>query len=151
MAGSHRLQTLIREIQEIGKIVTGSSIYKRFLNSRMEDLNSELIFVVKLETQKNEIQVFDFLRKKEMISPRFGMSKPETYTMLAFDQNTRLVPGENLPSPLLHQDPLTLRCASDAWGSFEHPVLGQTLNELVKSHQSVERTEFYSQFLNPNQ
>jgi hypothetical protein len=155
VAGNSRLQTIVAEIQDVGRIVAGSSVYKRFLNSRREDLNSELLLVVKLETQKSEIEMFDFLKKKEMISPRQGMAKPETYTLLAYDQTTRLVPGQNLPSTLLHQDFLTLRCASEAWGAYEHPVLGQTLNELVKSTQqqkerSTEHTEFFSQFLNSN-
>lgn len=146
VAGVSRLQTSVREIQDIGKVVSSSSVYKRFLNSRLEDLNSELILVIKLETLKSEAEMFEFLRKKGVSSPRVGLAKPDSYTLLVYDNSTRLVPGENLPNPLLHQDTLTLRCASEAWGAYEHPVLGQTLNELVKSSQRIDRTEFFSQF-----
>lgn len=146
VAGASHLQTTVRELQDVGRMTAASSVYKRFLNSRMEDLNSELILVIKMETLKSESEIFQFLKKKGNGGPRIGLSKPDSYLLLAYDSATRLVPGENLPNPLLHQDSLTLRCASEAWGAYEHPVLGQTLDELVKFNQSVERTEFFSQF-----
>lgn len=143
IAGIPRLKKIISEFSGLGEITAVSSIYKRYLNQRSEDLNSELVLVTKLETQKTFEDVFHFLNQTEA---RQKMSSPSVViSLLSFDQTVRLFPGQNLPSPLLHAESLTLRCASEVWGIYEHPVLGQTLNELVRSAQPLSHVEFFAQ------
>ena len=147
VSGPDRLRDISREIGEIGRIAATSSVYKRYLNERSEDLNSELVMVMKVETQKSEMDIFRFLKMKEKPGDHHQLARPECFLLLSFDQMTRLVPGQNLPSPLLHSDRLVLRCAAEAWGSYEHPVLGQSLNEIVKSEKEIVGVEFFSQTL----
>lgn len=143
MAGVTRLEKIIAELKQMGEIAAVSSIYKKYLNQRSEDLNSELVMVLKLEAEKEFEVVFQFLRRIE--KQYQSGSSTTALILLSFDQSIRLFPGQNLPSPLLHMDPLTLRCASEAWGSYEHPVLGQTLNELVRSQKPLAHVEFFAQ------
>jgi hypothetical protein len=140
--GSQRLKEAVSTLEGIGQIIGVSSVYKRYLNYRMEDLNSELVVVLKMETEKTAEEIFRFLKGSQLqqIAP-----KAEACVLLAYDNQVRLLPGQNLPSPLLRSDGLTLRCAAEAWGSYEHPVLGQTLNELVRSNESLPQAEFFAQ------
>lgn len=147
VAGSSRLKEIFYDFQEIGVVESASSVYKRFLNKRSEDLNSELVVVVKLETRLSYTDLLNYLRKKERPRNLQNFTEAENFLLLSYDKMTRMVPGENLPHPLLHGDPLTLRCAAEAWGLYEHPVLGQTLGELVRSNSSGNsNVEFYAQF-----
>ena len=116
------------------------------MNERAEDLNSELILVMKIKTHKSDLELFRFLKQKEKNRGQLQQMRSESFIMLAFDQMTRMVPGQNLPNVLLHSDRLILRCAAEAWGSYEHPVLGKTLNEIVKSEKEIAGVEFFSQF-----
>lgn len=142
IGGQDRLQTVVTSFRKIGKIAGISSVYKKYLHGRTEDLNSELVLALQVETTQDLAETFAFL--KELESLNRGRARGQ-FVLLAFDHEIRLVPGENLPSPLLHTDNLTLRCAAEAWGSYRHPVLGQTLNELVRSNQPLPHVEFYAQ------
>lgn len=144
VTGMTEIRKQVNLVQDWGDIEKASSVYKRFLNSRSEDLNSELVLVVKLITDKSLAELFSAM--KSLNTLKTNPLSPHPYTLLSYGGTTRLVPGENLPHPLLHSDSLTLRCAAEAWGEYEHPVLGQTLNELVKSDRSFSNVEFYSQF-----
>ncbi|MEZ0392664.1 MAG: hypothetical protein ACAH59_10635 [Pseudobdellovibrionaceae bacterium] len=143
MAGLSRLQKVIHQFQSLGEVTEVSSIYKKYLNQRSEDLNSELVLVAKVDTTKNLEDIFHFLHTTEnqqrLSSPSLNL------ILLTIDGMVRLFPGQNLPSPLLHTDALTLRCASEAWGDYIHPVLGQTLNQLVRSMQPLSHVEFFAQ------
>lgn len=143
MAGIPRLEKIIESLKTTGEIVGVSSIYKKYRNQRSEDLNSDLVLVVKLETEKVFEELFQVLDKTEQ-QQRLS-THSALLSLLTYDRLVRLYPGQNLPSPLLHTDPLTLRCASEVWGSFEHPVLGQTLNELVRSQKPLSHVEFFAQ------
>ena len=145
MGGLKRLRQVVQDLGEIGKIQSTSSIYKKYLNRRSEDLNSQLELVLKMETNQSEAEIFRFLKSKQKTRGKSDFAVSENLTLLTFDQQVRLLPGQNLPSPLFHTDRLTLRCASEAWGSYEHPVLGQTLNELVKSDEGLNHVEFFAQ------
>lgn len=128
------LRDLIFKIGSLGRITGVSSVYKRYLEFNVENFNSELVMALQMEVAIEHQELHQML---PMLSP--GIS------LLAFDQEVHLYPGKNLPHPDLHADSLTLRCAAEAWGTYEHPVLGQTLNEIVRSDVTMERIEFFAQ------
>lgn len=131
--GLREPQRIISEIQNFTKVMKISSIYKRYLDSSADNLNAELVMVIRAETDFDENQLQESLLKVST-----------DLLLLSVDQEVNMLPGNTLPHPLLHSDPLTLRCAAEAWGSYEHPVLGQTLNEIVRS-DGMEKVEFFAQ------
>jgi hypothetical protein len=54
-------------------------------------------------------------------------------------------PRLTLPYPLLHQDPLIIRCAAEAWGQYEHPIYLKSLSEMARSAQNAKTAEFHMQ------
>lgn len=145
MAGIEDLKATVSEIGELGEIVSSSSVYKKFLDRKAESLNSELCVSIRIETEKNQEDIFLYLSKKVKCDSAKRRSNERAVLLLAFDQNVRLCPGENLPSPILHTNPLALKCAAEAWGEYEHPVLKRTLNDLARSSAPFTNVEFFAQ------
>jgi len=145
MAGTARLVYLIQQLQELGEVAHMSSIYKKFLSERSEDLNSNLVLVVRLSTSRDLEDIFVILQSLEKNKEVTLGANPENLVLLAYDQEIRMMPGQNLPSPKLHTDTLTLRCAAEAWADYHHPVLGQTLQELVRFSDPLKHIEFFAQ------
>ena len=145
MGGQDRLKFLMQQLQEMGRVAQTSSIYKKYRNHRSEDLNSNLVLAIKWLTEKNLDEVFCFLTKLETDKEKVLGGNREALSILAFNQELLLMPGQNIPHPKLHTDPLTLRCAAEAWSDYKHPVLGQTLNELVRCSDPVREVEFFAQ------
>jgi 7,8-dihydro-6-hydroxymethylpterin-pyrophosphokinase len=145
MAGPARLRTLVDALAEMGDITQVSSIYKQFRSHGTADLNFNLVMVLKLNTDRDLEEVFALLQSLEQTQPAGFGSQPEALSLLAFNQEIRMVPGQNLPNPSLHTDPLTLRCAAEVWGGYRHPVLGQTLQELVRFSDPLTQAEFFAQ------
>jgi 7,8-dihydro-6-hydroxymethylpterin-pyrophosphokinase len=145
MAGNERLQYFIQQLREVGEIVQTSSVYKKFLSERSKDLNSSLIVALRMETERDRDEIFALLQKLEQKKETSFAASPENLILLAFDQEIRMRPGQNLPHPKLHTDTLTLRCAGEAWPEYTHPVLGQTLRELVRCSDPLKHVEFFAQ------
>jgi 7,8-dihydro-6-hydroxymethylpterin-pyrophosphokinase len=132
------LSSLIKDFS-IEKV---SSIYKRYFSARNEDLNSELIFVFKAVTH---LEPEGLLEKLIAFNKLNGTNSAKMeLLLLSYDQLVMLNPKIPLPHPRLVQDPAILRCASEVWGDFNHPILDKTLNEVVKSVYSFEHIEFFS-------
>lgn len=115
-------------------IKTSSSIYKRYLSRAFQDLNSTVFMVLKVETEFGFEKLFDEMKRTNLF-----------WKILVFDQIVRISPNLTLPSPALNEDPALLRCAAEAWPEYRHPILGQSLNELVKSVHSFDDVEFHAQ------
>ena len=145
VAGMGRLKSIKSEISEFAEILKISSVYKKFLNLRSEDLNSELVVVLKVQTSLNSEEMFHRLKQHKNPRVHQQLTDYESLTLLCYDAEVRMFPSQNLPSPLLHSDALALRCASEVWQQYEHPVLKKTLNELVKSTPALNQVEFFSQ------
>jgi 7,8-dihydro-6-hydroxymethylpterin-pyrophosphokinase len=64
--------------------------------------------------------------------------------LLAFGQSVILDSRLTLPSPRLFEDSLILRCAAEAWGSYEHPIMQKTLEDLAQFAVTNLNVEFYS-------
>ncbi len=145
MAGLERLKSRIQQIGSVGDIVRVSSVYKKFLSHRSEDLNSLLVLAIRLTTDLPSDQLFAILQSLEKNDEPASGGEHESLILLAFDQEIRMMPGQNLPHIKLHTDTLTLRCAAEAWEEYRHPVLGQTLQDLVRFSDPLKHVEFFAQ------
>ncbi|MCE3010517.1 MAG: hypothetical protein LW875_07890 [Proteobacteria bacterium] len=142
LGGMQDAQYFARSLGAIAQIQKVSSIYKRFLNSRHEDLNSELVFVVKAESELNSDQLnskFSELRK----SARAGRHR--SFKILCMNDMIQLKPDLALPHPDLIHDHLILHCCCEVWEDYVHPVTGQKLNEILLLSESLESAEFFTQ------
>ena len=107
-----------------------SSICRRVEGQTEGTLSSEMVVVLDLRTDLDFTELQKLVRKLKMRSPGVNV------LVLALNHQVYLDPQTPIPHPDLHLDPLILRCAAEIRSDFEHPVLGRSLQELVKSSQS---------------
>jgi len=144
--GKKHANEILKKLQTSGKILSISSVYKRYMTAERADINAHLEFVVKYETPMSVDQLLDLVlslsHKKES---RFQEAVNTELIVLAFNRQIMMSPKLTLPYPLLHQDPLIIRCAAEAWGQYEHPIYQKNLNEIAKAAQPARQAEFYMQ------
>lgn len=145
LAGLGFLRKLATDLMDQVQIEAVSSIYKRYLTPRREDLNSELCVVLKISTTLDLHTLGNYFDSQQVERGQNGSPATVRAILLSYSNQVLLTPKRPLPHPQLHSDPLTMRCAAEIYGSYGHPVLGQTLNELVKSSETPESIEFFSQ------
>jgi hypothetical protein len=142
LSGIPRLKEAVKSLESIGILTKVSTIYKRFRSHRSEDLNSTIVMATRWKLNVSESEVFDEI---ELAIQRENWSGSTDIFFLAASDVVRLVPGENLPHPLLHTDSLVLRCAAEVYGEYLHPILDQNLAELVLCSDPVRDAEFFNQ------
>jgi 7,8-dihydro-6-hydroxymethylpterin-pyrophosphokinase len=111
------------------EVAAVSSVYRRIEEKTEGTLSSEVVVVVSLMTPKKLEALQSWVRDQEKASNA-------RWIVLAYNHEVHLDPDGPVPHPELHLDPLILHCAAEIQGGFEHPVLGRSLQELVKSTQS---------------
>lgn len=139
--GLKRIREVIKELKCIGRPVETSTVYKRFRSIRSEDLNALIVVALTIELEITEFEIYEALHHLER-NHRWSSTE---ILFLAAEKSLRLVPGENLPHPVLHTDSLALRCASEIMGTYVHPILGQNLIDLARSSHPVTQAEFFDQ------
>lgn len=146
VGGVDRAQTLLKELSACGDILAISSIYKRYLTPEAVDLSARLEFVIRFQTNLGVERTLNvILSLCENGSQSISRAPRAELTLLTFDSVITMSPKLTLPYPLLHQDPLIIRCAAEAWGQYEHPVYQKTLSEIAKSALAARQAEFYMQ------
>ncbi|MNK93753.1 hypothetical protein D3C87_1139280 [compost metagenome] len=138
VGGTDRARDLLLNVKECGEIRTISSVYKRYLTPERVDLNARMEFVFCFETLWGVDQCLQ-LTKTAAADGRAEL------TMLTFDDMILMSPRLTLPYPLLHQDPLIIRCAAEAWGQYEHPIYQKSLSEMARSALNAKTAEFHMQ------
>lgn len=138
VGGADRARDLLVKAQESGEITSISSVYKRYLTPERVDLNARMEFVFRFET------VWGVDPCLQMTKALDQDGKLEL-TLLCFDDMIVMSPRLTLPYPLLHQDPLIIRCAAEAWGQYEHPIYQKSLSEIARSAPNAKMAEFHSQ------
>ena len=138
VGGVDKARDLLVKVQECGEIVAISSVYKRYLTPERVDLNARIEFVFRFETLWGVDQC---LQLTKTLDPDHKMD----LTLLCFDDMIVMSPRLTLPYPLMHQDPLIIRCAAEAWGQYEHPIYQKSLSEIARSAPDAKMAEFYSQ------
>ena len=144
--GVEAARAILREISSWGDILAISSVYKRFMTSNATDLSAYLEFVVRVETG---LDVYETLSKLLMHCAAGAngivQSPFADLTLLAFDDLIHMSPKLTLPYPYLHQDPLIIRCASEVWGQYEHPIFQKSLSDMSRLAPATTEIEFYLQ------
>lgn len=146
VGGVDKAREILRSLVERGDLIAISSVYKRYFTAERQDLSARLEFVVRMETYWGVEQVLQLVlslcEQHPELSPQ--KSRPEL-TLLVFDDMILMSPRLTLPYPQLHQDPLIIRCAAEAWGQYEHPIYQKNLSEISKTAAPVKQAEFYMQ------
>lgn len=138
VGGTVVAQNLVSEMEKLGQIASVSSVYKRYLSNSRVDLNANIEAVVRLAT---DCEVDELLwHFKQTIS-----GKKAALNLLSFDDLVVLSPQLTLPHPSLHTDFLIVRCASEAWAQFEHPIIQKTLSEVASMTMPAADAEFFMQ------
>lgn len=146
VGGLEKAKELLPGLAECGDISSVSSVYKRYLTAERLDLSARMEFVVKFDTILSVDQCLHLvLSKCEQGSSGLGHRSHADLTLLTFDQMILMSPRLTLPHPQLHQDPLIIRCAAEAWGSYAHPIYQKSLSEIARSALPAKMAEFYMQ------
>lgn len=129
--GPRILREAIGSIAEL-RVQKVSSVYRRLDPATDGTLAAELMVVLGIATQVDLKGLQNQIKMAAVAFPSVD------WKILSFDHEVRLDPESPVPHPLLHTDPMILHCAAEVEGVFEHPVLGRSLQELVKSSQSLQ-------------
>jgi 7,8-dihydro-6-hydroxymethylpterin-pyrophosphokinase len=147
--GAHKLNELIFATSDWFELDNISSVYKKYLTVKENDLNSELWVVAKMKTHLDfeEAQIKLFEVQSNFLNGKINSSKTSKYEiqLLTHGESVYMSPLITLPHPNLHEDKMILKCAAEAWGNFEHPILSQTLNNLSQKINFLSNVEFHSQ------
>jgi 7,8-dihydro-6-hydroxymethylpterin-pyrophosphokinase len=146
VGGQEKSKLILSKISELSEITEISSIYKRYLNKDRVDFNARMEFVIRFETVMSvEQTLYMLLSLREHHAAQDMRRNHVELILLVFDQKTLMSPKLTLPYPDLHKDSLIVRCAAEAWGSYEHPVYLKTLTEIAKAAPPVRDAEFHLQ------
>ena len=144
--GVEAARAILKEISAWGRFLGISSVYKGFFEKQTSDLSAFIEFVVCIETMLTVEETQG--RLAEHFSERKKGIQKSPYKelmLLAFDDLIRMSPKLTLPYPELHQDPLVVRCAAEAWGQYEHPIFHKNLNEISRLAPPTKGVEFFLQ------
>jgi len=137
------LQKLLAQTKNFCQILQLSSIYKRDHENltNVHSHTSELVVAARVSTALPRQEFSDKIMELKMTEA----SVTSYAILLSMNREILMTPGFTLPDPRLVQDRLILLCAAEVWGDYEHPVLGQSLTELVKLYPVRDRIEFFNQ------
>lgn len=138
VGGTPIAQALATEMGKVGEITSVSSVYKRYLGNNRVDLNANIEAVVRLATDCEVDELLWHFRQ-------FIQDKKAALNLLSYDNLVVLSPQLTLPHPSLHTDHLIVRCASEAWTQFEHPIIQKTLSEITSLTRPADDAEFFMQ------
>lgn len=138
VGGTPITQQLVFQMREVGQVSAASSVYKRYLGSNRVDMNANIEAVIRFAT---DCAVDELLWHFQ----RFLKDKKASIRLLTYDDLVVLSPQLTLPHPSLHTDQLIIRCASEAWTQFEHPIIQKSLCEIAARALPAVDSEFFLQ------
>jgi 7,8-dihydro-6-hydroxymethylpterin-pyrophosphokinase len=149
------LKKLLVELNEIMDVVATSSIYQIFDTESLDSGKSHprlgyseqghLGVVFKAQSQIAPLQLSERFHDIELAYSTAPRQKYVQLTLLAYENHTMMHPRLTLPCPNLHRQAKKLIPAAEAWPSYTHPILKQTLGELVGSVVDGSWGQFYAQ------
>lgn len=137
--GKKAIHQIVNEINSFVTPTKISNLYKRDSQEHIHPKKTELICALKISTNlvlKDLSEALNNLKNK--------YNDCFVY-LLVFDKEINIIPGLTIPNPILVSDSVLLRCAAEVWDNYEHPILGQSLNEIRDSIRVNDKVEFYSQ------
>ena len=139
--GKKIINELVKEINSFVTPIKISNVYKRDIHEHINSKKTELICALKITTNLKSKELAETLdHLKDKYNDCF-------VHLLVFDKDINIIPELTLPNPILVSDHVILRCAAEVWENYEHPILGQSLNEIIDSIRVNDKVEFYSQGL----
>lgn len=138
VGGTLVAQNLLADLEKVGHVTAVSSVYKRYLGKNRVDLNANIEAVVRLGTDCAVDELLWHFKQ-------FLKEKKASLKLLSYDDLVVLSPQLTLPHPTLHTDFLIVRCASEAWTQFEHPIIQKTLSEIASLALPAVDAEFFLQ------
>lgn len=146
VGGQEKARQILAKFMELGDLASISSVYKRYMSRERVDFSARMEFVVRFDTVMSVDQtLFMLLSLQEHHAAVDKRRSHCELILLAFDQKTVMSPKMTLPYPYLHTDALAIRCAAEAWGSYEHPIYQKTLSEIAKTAEPSRDAEFHLQ------
>lgn len=146
VGGVEKAKEILRKFTEMGNLAAISSVYKRYLTPEHKDISARIEFVVRLETAHSVEQILHLILSFcQEGQPGLNRQSFSELTLLAFDDLILMSPKLTLPYPKMHQDPLIIRAAAEAWGQYAHPIYEKNLSELSKNAAPAKQAEFYMQ------
>jgi len=138
VGGTPVAQSLISDLNKVGAILSISSVYKRYLGKNRVDLNANIETVLRFATNCAVDELLWHFRQ-------YTKDKKASLNLLSYDDLVVLSPQLTLPNPNLHTDFLIVRCASEAWPQYEHPIMQKTLGEIAALALPAVDAEFFLQ------
>ncbi len=145
IAGVEILKRLVNELKLISWEIEFSSVYVQYETEQRYDFDANMITVLKMGTSLSAEEFSQKILMTQNYLLSFTGADRVKMTPLAIDQETLMVPDLTLPHPSLHMDPLVIRCATEVWANYEHPILKKTLNDLARSLPPITNAEFMLQ------
>jgi 7,8-dihydro-6-hydroxymethylpterin-pyrophosphokinase len=145
VSGPDTLKRLVSELKLISWEMEFSSVYRQFETDQRYDFDANMITVVKLGFNTTTEELIKQLQNVQTCLSSFIGKDKVRVIPLAVEQETQMVPDLTLPHPILHMDPLVVRCAAEVWGSYEHPILKRSLSDLANKAAVIENAEFMLQ------
>lgn len=137
MEGLKPLETWVAWAQKRYGEVLLSNIYRTEGQALKQGWLSELWVTARVETELSHFQSDSFQVKE-------GSENVEA-TLLAWGEQVLLNPRTPLPNPDLHRLRVFLQCCAEVEPKLVHPILGQTLIELVNLDPRPLNADFYAQ------
>lgn len=138
VGGTPVAQKLISNMKRFGEVLAISSVYKRYRGSNRVDLNANIEVALRFATDCAVDELLWHLRQ-------IVTDEKAEITLLSYDDLVVLSPQLTLPHPTLHTDLLIVRCASEAWPQYEHPIIQKTLSEIASTALPAVDSEFFLQ------
>jgi 7,8-dihydro-6-hydroxymethylpterin-pyrophosphokinase len=114
-----------------------SNIYRTEGQALSQGWLAELWAVAKLETEKSHFESGTLILENKDI--------PIEITLLSWGDQVFLNPETPLPNPDLHRKRVFLQCSAELEPKLVHPILGQTLVQLVNLEHRPLNAEFFAQ------
>lgn len=129
---SEGLSALKEMLKQLGKnrVLAVSSVCRREGLGPHSGLGGKMILVLRAKMSE---ELLGLNKKLKLIE---GLSMRRRAVLLARGAWVEIDPENPLPHPDLALDNSVLRCASEIWGDFFHPMLGQSLQEIVNQRDS---------------
>ncbi|RYZ84521.1 MAG: hypothetical protein EOP06_17945 [Proteobacteria bacterium] len=138
VGGEPLVRAIIQQMNSIVELMAVSSIYKRYLSLSRADLNALIVTVIRVSTDSAVDEMLWHFKQ-------YTKDTKAKVQLLTYDDLVVLSPQLTLPHPSLHTDHLIIRCGSEAWPHYEHPIMQKTLSEIAASASPATDAEFYMQ------
>lgn len=122
------------------KEVQASNIYKSEGQALEKGWLAELWVALRVESEESSTEIANKLNKW---ATQVGDSADVLF--LAHGNQVNLNPRNPIPNPNLHRLRIFLQCAAEIEPHFVHPILGQSLIQLVNSDSRPLNGEFFAQ------